>query len=320
MKQRFNIIKKTPFWLLLWVILAAWALFLFFQNMRYSVQFTGGMELVVDGTIDDEVLTETLTTALEEKQYQDFVINVWEKDGYESILLQIDVGNDEQVSEVTELVQQILLNTHTISSKDQILEMSIIGPSIGDYIRKAAKNAIIGGIILMAIYILFAFSGMRMLISPFLLGIITILTMIFDVSLAAWAYGFLMSINSTIQVDTIFIIALLTVLWYSINDTIVIFDRVRENFLDKQTALEKGTTSYEEIFEMSLWQTMRRSLATSLSTLLVIVAMYVFGTGILRMFAFTLGVWVIAGTYSSIFLAAPFAYLVSNRQKKKKKK
>ena len=137
--------------------------------MRYSIQFTGGMELVVDQDIDDDAFKTALTDALEAKKYQDFVVGVGEKDGYESVLLQMDVGNDEQVAEVTELVQQVLFDTKTIETKDQILEMSIIGPSIGDYIRKTAKNAIVRGIILMAVYILFAFAGMRMLISPVLL-------------------------------------------------------------------------------------------------------------------------------------------------------
>lgn len=320
MKIRFNIIKKAPLWLGLWVILSAVAMTIFFQNMRnhFSIQFTGGMEMVVDHSIDPSV-KQLVEKTLEEKQYKDFVVHLWKKDNYDSILLQMDLGDDEKVSEVTELVQQTLLNTKTIETKDQILEMSIIGPSIWDYIRKTAKTAIIRGIILMAVYILFAFAGMRMLISPVLLWIITILTMVFDVSMASWAYGLLMYFNHAVQIDTIFIIALLTVLWYSVNDTIVIFDRVRENFLDKQNALDKWTITYDEIFEMSLWQTMRRSLATSISTLLVIVAMYIFGTGILRLFAFTLGIGVIAGTYSSIFLAAPFAYLVSNRQKKQNK-
>ena len=140
----------------------------------------------------------------------------------------------------------------------------------------------------MAIYILFAFAGMRELVSPLLLAVITIITMLFDVSIATGAYGLLMALNSTVQIDTIFIIALLTVMGYSVNDTIVIFDRIRENFEEKQNALERGQTTRGEIFETSLRQTMRRSLATSISTLLMVVAMYIFGTGILRMFAFTL--------------------------------
>ena len=116
------------------------------------------MEVVVDQDIDDDVFKTALSDALRAKNYQDFTVGIGEKDGYESVLLQMDVGDDEQVAEVTELVQQVLLDTKTISDKDQILEMSIIGPSIGDYIRKTAKNAIIRGIVLMAVYILFAFS------------------------------------------------------------------------------------------------------------------------------------------------------------------
>lgn len=297
-------------------IIMTGSLWLFFNNMRYSIQFTGGMEVVVDQHIDDETFIPILMTALDEKQYHDVNVGVGEKDGYESVLLQIEVDDDKQVDEVTEVVVQTLLSTNTITSKEQILESSITGPSIGEYITKTAKNALIWWVILMAFYILFAFAGMRALVSPALLGVVTVITMLFDVSFAAGAYGFLMSINNAVQIDTIFIIALLTVLGYSINDTIVIFDRIRENFVDKQKALEDGRTTHAEIFETSLRQTMRRSVATSLSTLLVVIGMYIFGTGILKMFAFTMWAGVIAGTYSSIFLAAPFAYLLAHKLKK----
>lgn len=295
-----------------------WSGWLFFNHISYSIQFTGGMEIVVDEPIDASLVTKELTQALQSKSYTNFVVAIGEKDEYDSVLLQIAVDDDEKVNELTQIVNQTLLDTKTISSLDNILESSITGPSIGKYITKTAKNALIRGIILMAFYILFSFAWMRELISPLLLWIVTIITMIFDVSIAAGAYGFLMKMNAAVQIDTIFIIALLTVLWYSVNDTIIIFDRIRENFTEKHTALESGKVTNEEIFEMSLRQTMRRSIATSLSTLLVVFAMYIFGTWILKMFAFTLGIWVMAGTYSSIFLAAPFAYLLSNKSKSKK--
>jgi len=157
---------------------------------------------------------------------------------------------------------------------------------------------------------------MRGLISPLLLGAVTIITMIFDIAVAAGAYGLLMKFNAAVQVDTIFIIALLTVMGYSINDTIVIFDRLRENFIDKRTQLGKDQISRAEIFESSLWQTMRRSLATGAATLGVIIIMWFFGTGLLKMFAFTLGVGILSGTYSSIFIAAPLVYLLSRKGKK----
>ena len=289
---------------------------MFFTNMRYSIQFTGGMEVVVDQDLAWSNLDVELTAALQWKWYEDFNVAIGEKDWFDSVLVQIAVDNDDKVSEVTETVKQTLLDTNTIASLDDILESSITWPSIGEYITRTAKNALIWGMILMAFYILFAFAGMRELISPLLLGIVTIITMIFDVSIAAGAYGLLMNLNPAVQIDTIFIIALLTVLWYSVNDTIVIFDRIRENFVEKEKAMEEWRITRKDVFEMSLWQTMRRSIATSLSTLLVVVAMYIFGTGILKMFAFTLGMWVIAGTYSSIFLAAPFAFILSNKVSK----
>lgn len=126
--------------------------------------------------------------------------------------------------------------------------------------KKSAKYAIIAGIVLMSIYILFSFSEMRAFVSPVMLGGITVLVLLFDVTSAAGGYGILMMFNKAIEVDAVFIIALLTVMGYSINDTIIIFDRVRENFIDKRQAIERGALSYETIYEMSLWQTMRRSL------------------------------------------------------------
>jgi SecD/SecF fusion protein len=143
--------------------------------------------------------------------------------------------------------------------------------------------------------------------------------MLFDISIPIWAYGFRMMINPTIQIDTIFIIAILTTMWYSINDTIIIFDRIRENMREHGDR-EKGTLIYWKIFEKSLRQTMRRSMGTSISTLLVIVAMYILGTGVIQQFAFTMWIWVLAGTFSSIFVAAPLAYLIIGKYKKERKK
>ena len=285
------------------------------------------MEVVTATEITQETVN-WLTTVLTDAGYEDFALTTGNKDWYWTLLLQQRFTGNEEVATITELIQNNLLSSWAIASKDEILEQSVIGPSIWDYITRTAKSALVWGTILMALYILFAFSGMRKVISPLLLAIVTIVTMIFDVSFAGGIYWMLMSLNQTVQVDTIFIIALLTVMWYSINDTIVIFDRIRENTLDylaedestdkkkKKKKLPKAAFDRAEVFDRSLRQTMRRSLATSISTLLVIAAMYFFGTWILKMFAFTLGMWVIAGTYSSIFVAAPLAYLLSGWSKK----
>ena len=95
--------------------------------------------------------------------------------------------------------------------------------------QSSAKNALIIGLILMAIYMMISFASIRKTMNPGILAGVTIATMIFDVSIPAGAYGLLMMFNSTVNIDTIFIIAVLANMGYSINDTIIIFDRIREN-------------------------------------------------------------------------------------------
>jgi SecD/SecF fusion protein len=99
---------------------------------------------------------------------------------------------------------------------------------------------------------------------------------------------------------------LLTTMGYSINDTIIIFDRIRENLANMWSKVK----DIAQVFEDSLWQTMSRSIGTSLSTFLVVLAMYLIGTGDLSRFAFSMWLWVLSGSISSIFLAAPLAYLI----------
>jgi SecD/SecF fusion protein len=149
------------------------------------------------------------------------------------------------------------------------------------------------------------------------LAIVTIATMFFDISIPSWAYWLWMGINSTIQIDTVFIIAILTTMWYSINDTIIVFDRIRENLQNKWTGKD---ILYWKIFEDSLWQTMKRSIWTSLSTLLVVIAMFVFGSWVIQSFAFVIWVWVVAWSFSSIFIAAPLAYMALWKYKQERKK
>lgn len=165
----------------------------------------------------------------------------------------------------------------------------------------------------MTLFIIFEFSKIRRFIQPWVLAIITVVTMLFDILSPMGVYGLKMMIDTTAQVDVIFIIALLTTMGYSINDTIIIFDRIREHLeVDK-------TRDIAIIFEESLRETMARSLMTSTSTLVVVLAMYFFGAGDLRNFAFSMAIGVISGSFSSIFMAGPIAYLVTKRSGKSKK-
>ena len=160
--------------------------------------------------------------------------------------------------------------------------------------------------------------AVRDFISPTILGLLTLSTLFFDIAIPAGAYGILMAANSAVQVDLIFVIAILTIMGYSINDTIIIFDRIRENMKLHGQQLTSKKLTYEKLFDDSIRQTMRRTLGTSLATMVVVICMYIFGTGIMKTFSFVIGIGLIAGTLSSIFIGASFAYVILKYVQKKK--
>ena len=167
----------------------------------------------------------------------------------------------------------------------------------------------------MVIYILFAFQETRKYISPLVLSGSVLCVMLFDILATVGAYGVWMLFNDTLQVDTIFIIWVLTIIGYGINDVIVIFDRIRENMSRNK---DKNVV-YGKLFEESIWQSVRRSIWTSVSTLIVLAAMFfLWHSDVLQQFSFTVGMWVVFSTLGSIFLWAPLAYLLMGKFNKEK--
>jgi preprotein translocase SecF subunit len=179
--------------------------------------------------------------------------------------------------------------------------------------RSTAVKALVFGLIAMMIYVIFSFWTIRKYIAPGILATVVLLSSILSISLPAGAYGLWMWIDSTIQIDTVFIIAILTIIGYWINDVIIIFDRARENIMNHS----KKEFSYRDVLEDSIWQTFRRSIGTSLSTMLVLCSMFIFGTWVVQRFAFTVWVWVIASFLSSLFVAIPTAYILLRLTDKK---
>lgn len=313
--KKFSIVKRAYLWLSIWAVLLAGAIVLFGMNIRLSEEFTGGVNVTIKGTTDQEKLKQDLQSYLDKNNYKDSDVLFQEEGETTKISIKTTVENDDLVNVLSNQIKETLVQGKYISSANDIIAQSITGPSVGDYMKKSAKNALIVGLGLMAVYMMFAFAGIRKVISPSTLAAVTIVTMVFDVGVPAGAYGLLMMFNHSLSIDTVFIIAVLTNMGYSINDTIIIFDRVRENV---QNASEK-TAIYGKIFDASIRQTMRRSMGTVGSTLLVIIAMYIFGSGSIQNFAFTIGIGVIAGSYSSIFISAPLAYLLMGKRKKERK-
>lgn len=316
MKPKFSIIKKSYVWVgfgLLGLLLA-WAIF--FSNMRFSEEFTGWVKMTIDKAVNQTNIKKDLDTYLAGEWFVGSTVSTEGQANATKISIKTQVENDEKVNILSKDIQSFLVKKGYIASTKEISEQSITGPSVGSYMQKSARTAIIVWVLLMAIYMMFSFATIRKYIAPGVLAAVTIGTMIFDVSLPAGMYGIWMYFDKTVMIDSVFIIALLTNMGYSINDTIIIFDRVRENIQNKWGI---KWVLFGKIFEDSLWQTMRRSFGTVVSTFVVILAMFLLGSGVIQQFAFTIGMWVIFGSYSSIFISGPLAYILLGKYRKERK-
>jgi len=205
---------------------------------------------------------------------------------------------------------QKLFETLQAKSPEIVLtkgEPHIIGPSIGAELRSKAIFAIIAVILGILLLIAYAFRNVSQELSSWKYGLAVVLCLVHDVMVPV---GF--ASLTQLSVDSLFVVAILAVLALSVNDTIVVFDRVREN-----SRLKKATETFGEVVGKSLKQTVVRSLNTSIANLLAIAALYFLGPEATRPFALVLGVGLIFGTYSSVFLASPFLVEIEKKQRGK---
>ena len=178
-------------------------------------------------------------------------------------------------------------------------QFTTIGPTVGKSLKKRSMWALGIAAVAIVLYIAFAFRKVPRKSSPWRFGIIAVVTLLHDVFITVGIFVIL-SHTTNFEFDTLFITALLTILGYSVNDTIVIFDRIRDNLF-----LQERREEFEVIAERSLHQSITRSINTSVSTLIMLSALFFLGSESIRWFVLTLIVGALIGTYSSIFLATP---------------
>ena len=309
----FGIVKNWYLRLCIAITVAVASWILFFFNAEFSEEFTGGVSIEFNWEINDENFNDNLVTALQEQGFPKLQVNIDKE--WESVKLKINgsLDSDEKVNELSLAIPTYLMDNNIITSADDIVSQAVVWPSVWDYMRSTAVKALVFWLIAMMVYMIFSFWGVRKYVAPSILASVVLLSSVLSISLPAGAYWLWMWLDSTIQIDTVFIIAILTIIWYWINDVIIIFDRVRENIMKHS----KKEFSYKEVFEESIWQTIKRSIGTSLSTMLVLCSMFIFGTGVVQRFAFTVGMWVIASFLSSVFVAIPTAYILLRLTNKK---
>jgi len=190
-----------------------------------------------------------------------------------------------------------------------------IWKSFWDYIRNTAFLTLFLAIIAITIYVTYAFSWVVWGISVISFAIITLVTLFHDILISAWLYVLSWYFFKDFQIDTFFVTALLTILWYSINDTIVIFDRIRDNL--KKFAWKTGPDWKDlyEIINLSIIETLRRSVYTSLTLIFVLLTIFFFWPESISWFILAMMFWAFVGTYSSIFIASPLLYEVNKNKK-----
>ncbi len=186
------------------------------------------------------------------------------------------------------------------------LSFQSIGPSVGADLRNKALIAIALVLVGISLYIAFAFRKVYRPVSSWKYGLITLLTLVHDVAIPA---GFLAILGKYqgVEIDGNFIVALLVIMGFSVHDTIVVFDRIRENL-----SLDRGKTEFGAMVNHSVNQTIARSVNTSLTLILVLLALYFAGPVGLHYFVLTLLLGVTAGIYSSIFVASPLLVVWHN--------
>ncbi len=183
------------------------------------------------------------------------------------------------------------------------LRFEFIGPTVGEELRSRAIWAVILVLVAVSLYIAFAFRKVSYPITSWKYGVVTLVTLFHDVIIPAGLLAFLGNLNG-IELDSNFIVAILFIMGFSVHDTIVVFDRIRENI----GHMKKGDVFEEKVGE-SISQTLVRSINTSLTLILVLLALLFFGAVSLNFFVLIVLIGTLVGTYSSICVASPLLTL-----------
>ena len=272
-------------------------------GLQFGIDFTGGSITEVSYPNGKPEKVE-LSLRLDALPIGGYSLRETGDEGY--ILRTRDLTEEERVG---------VLKTLSLNETNQIVEerFNSIGPVIGVELRNKAFVAIV--IVMMAIilFIAFAFRRVSEPVSSWKYGFIAVFALLHDIIVPVGVFAILGQVVSA-EVDVLFVMALLAILGYSVNDTIVVFDRVRENLkINRET---KTREEFKDVVGKSLNQTYMRSINTSLTTLFVLLSLFFIGSTITQNFALVLLTGVLAGTYSSIFLATPLL-VVAEKWKKK---
>ncbi len=271
------------------------------RGIDYGIDFSGGMSFVIETSSElsaTEVrseLTDAFGTTPEVKNFgQDAP----------QLLVRLGVEGETNKDRINEAQNALVSAVEAAfpGTSVEVVRTNVVGPRFAEDLRRGALYAILGALLVIFLYILIRFEW------RFSMGAVAAVA--HDVTITLGLFSLLYGIMPfSLQIDQALIAAFLTIVGYSLNDTVVVFDRVRE-----YTALFK-TEDYVNIVNKSINNTLSRTVVTSGTTLLVLIVLFIFGSEVLRGFTFALIVGVVIGTYSSVYVASPVVVELHNRAK-----
>ncbi|HEY4510329.1 MAG TPA: protein translocase subunit SecF, partial [Candidatus Paceibacterota bacterium] len=289
MSEAMFIVNHRKIFYALSIILVGGSVFaIWYFGLRYGIEFAGGSLLEGEYSLSRPSI--------------DTLNNEASGLGFGNINIQPagDMGLIVRTRTLNEDEHQVLLKALSSAGRDESdkfveRRFDSIGPVIGKELRRKSVVGIIVVMIMIILYIALAFRKVSKPVSSFKYGLVAVIALIHDVTIPTGVFAVLGRLQG-FEVDILFITALLTVLGFSVHDTIVVFDRIRENLRNRV-----GNT-FEETVGASLRQTIARSINTSFTVILVLLALFFFGGETTRYFSLALVIGVIVGTYSSIFI------------------
>lgn len=292
-------------------------------GLKPGIDFTGGSLMEVRySTLPEKVVVEEAVETLNIGNF-----SVRQSDS--------EVGSGFLVStkDLSEAQRASLESTlKSIGEGGELVRFTSIGPVIGQELGDKAVWALGAVVLLIIVYVAIAFAGVGAPVSSWVYGFMTIIVLVHDI-LVPVAFISLMGQFAGAEIDILFVTVLLTILGFSVNDTIVIFDRIREKLKLNRTEARQNVPvpggkddviitytlhkPFSELVGTAIDETMTRSINTSLTVLIALIALYAFGSSVTQMFTLSLMVGVVAGAYSSIFIASPLLVLYQEWQAKK---
>jgi SecD/SecF fusion protein len=281
------------------------------NGLKFGVDFTGGRSYIV--AFDEPMAASDLKSGLDSEFDGSVEVKTYGSNNVLKVTTSYLVNEDDAASnlEVESKVKEGIASVTGLAFTEDAVSLaagqfaitgsSKVGATVADDIKASSAEAMIVALVAIFLYILLRFRKWQF-------SLAAIIALVHDTLFVIAAFAIASTFGATFEIDQVFIAAVLTVIGYSINDTVIVFDRIRENIENR------GTNKLVKVFNDAINQTLGRTLITSFTTLIVVIVLLVFGGEVLRGFSFALFIGILVGTYSSIYIATPIVVDLMKRE------